>query len=228
MDAKSDEFATTCFTVEGKTPKANDDSATTTTATPVTINILGNDEYQNMDEWNFIMSFQDPATDSVLIDNEDGTITYTPSPTFQSGDITIPYTISDDWGSSDAIITVAVGYEFIRTAADDVITILQGQTAMIDISANDINPGARDVLNYQVYWGDMGNCLDSQTWSSTTFQFTVVAKTDVVRSCSMKYWYMDYPESVGTITVQVVAPSRRLRSRSTRASAYFGHTHAIQ
>ncbi|MEM6314804.1 MAG: tandem-95 repeat protein, partial [Planctomycetota bacterium] len=87
-------------------PIANDDTATTAEATPVIINLLANDEELD-GETLTIIDLEDPANGTV-IDNGNGTVTYTPDVGF-SGDEAFDYTISDgDGPTSTATVQVNV------------------------------------------------------------------------------------------------------------------------
>lgn len=96
---------TATVTTTGNTPPlADNDVATTTPNTPVTINVLGNDSDPDGDPVQ-VVSVTQPANGRVVI-NADGTITYTPNPGFRGPD-TFTYTISDGRGGTDtAMVTV--------------------------------------------------------------------------------------------------------------------------
>ncbi|HEX9637847.1 MAG TPA: Ig-like domain-containing protein [Acidobacteriota bacterium] len=98
-DAQSD----TCET----TPQiqANDDAASTPSGSPVTIDVVANDFTLNPPLT--VTAVTDPPDGSV-IDNGDGTLTYSPDPGFVGVD-SFDYSISDALGNSDsATVTVTV------------------------------------------------------------------------------------------------------------------------
>jgi serine protease AprX len=95
--------------VEALPPVANDDTATTQQNTPVTINVLANDEDIDSDPLS-VTAASDPANGSATI-NPDNTITYTPDTGF-AGQDTFTYTICAPEGcdttSDTATVTVTV------------------------------------------------------------------------------------------------------------------------
>jgi len=79
-------------------PVAGDDDATTAEDTPVVIDVLGNDTDVDGDSLT-VIDFTDPANGTV-IDNGDGTFTYTPDPDYNGPD-SFTYTVSDGNGGTD-------------------------------------------------------------------------------------------------------------------------------
>jgi len=92
--------------VTNQPPVAVDDAAETTVNRPVTINVLGNDSDPDGD----VISVESvtPAVEGTVTVNDDGTITYTPSPEFEGPD-TFEYTISDVDGATDTATVTVVG-----------------------------------------------------------------------------------------------------------------------
>ena len=88
-------------------PTANDDAATTDAGTPVTIPVRDNDTDPEGATL-AIANVSDPANGSV-INNGDGTITYTPDDGFGGTTDAFTYTASDGSLSDDATVTVTVG-----------------------------------------------------------------------------------------------------------------------
>ena len=88
-------------------PTANDDAATTDAGTPVTIPVRDNDTDPEGATL-AIGNVSDPANGSV-INNGDGTITYTPDDGFGGTTDAFTYTASDGSLSDDATVTVTVG-----------------------------------------------------------------------------------------------------------------------
>jgi hypothetical protein len=79
-------------------PVANDDSATTDVDTSLTLDVLANDSDDDGDTLD-ISSLGDP-TNGTVVENTDGTLTYTPNAGF-SGSDGFTYTVSDGNGGSD-------------------------------------------------------------------------------------------------------------------------------
>ncbi|NJS13815.1 MAG: tandem-95 repeat protein [Sphingopyxis sp.] len=102
------------WTIANPGPTADDDSASTTEDTAVTITVLVGDTDPDGDA--LAVTAASAPNGSVIINN-DGTITYTPNANFNGTD-TITYSISDgQGGTSTAIVTVTVG------AANDAPTV---------------------------------------------------------------------------------------------------------
>ncbi len=115
-------------------PDAQDDNETTDQGTPVVIAVLANDSDVDGDTLQ-IDSFTQPPNGTV-IDNGDGTLTYTPDPAFVGTD-TFEYTVSDGNGGFDtATVSVQV---------DDVIGPVDG----LD-SGEDMGPGYTDLQGDQI------------------------------------------------------------------------------
>lgn len=91
-------------------PVAVDDTASTDFETAVVVDLLGNDT--DVDNTNDELTLVDPtvpAEQGTLVDNGDGTVTFTPAAGF-SGPATITYTVSDPEGLTDeGTATVTVG-----------------------------------------------------------------------------------------------------------------------
>lgn len=89
-----------------QSPTANDDTAETELATPVTINVLANDLDPDGDPLS-IDSVGAPANGTAT-KNDDDTVTYTPNANFVGTD-TFSYTISDgNGGTATATVTITV------------------------------------------------------------------------------------------------------------------------
>ncbi|WP_420012036.1 Hint domain-containing protein [Tateyamaria sp.] len=100
--------ATVTVTVEGENdgPTANDDASDTEFDTPVTFDVLANDTDPDTNDVLEITSATSPDGD--VVDNGDGTLTFTPTPGFE-GPAEITYTISDGNGGTDeGVWTVTV------------------------------------------------------------------------------------------------------------------------
>jgi large repetitive protein len=93
------------WTVTNPGPTANNDTASTTEDTPVTVAVLANDSDPDGDP---ITVTAASATNGTVVINANGTVTYTPNANFNGTD-TITYTISDgQGGTSTARVTVTV------------------------------------------------------------------------------------------------------------------------
>ncbi|WP_281169879.1 Ig-like domain-containing protein [Olivibacter sitiensis] len=113
-DGKVSNEATVGITVRPTVPVANDDSATTEFNTPVTVNVLANDEadVSPLDPGSVTITFG-PSHGTVVV-NADGTVTYTPEPGYTGSD-SFGYTVRDANGnvSNEATVRVEVTGFFI-------------------------------------------------------------------------------------------------------------------
>ncbi|MEQ6205026.1 cadherin-like domain-containing protein, partial [Sulfitobacter sp. HNIBRBA2951] len=142
-DGELTDTAEHVVTVEASVgPEAFDDVATTAEETPVIVDLRGNDFDPDTPLDELVLSdITVPAEQGTVVDNGDGTVTFTPAPEF-NGDATITYTITDPEGNSDegqAVVTVT---EFLDppVAVDDVAETDEDTSVMIDLTGNDTDP----------------------------------------------------------------------------------------
>lgn len=108
-------LAASVNTVANCPPVAEDDAAATIAGSPVTVDVLANDSDPDGDTLT-VTGNTDPANGSV-VDNGDGTFTYTPNNGF-TGDDTFTYTISDGNGGTDtATVTITVNSVALQLTA---------------------------------------------------------------------------------------------------------------
>ena len=100
-------------------PVAVDDSAATTPDTPVTIDLLANDFDPDGDT--LLIAALGTASDGSLVDNGDGTVTYTPALGFTGTD-TFSYTVSDGALTDTATVTVDVTEQSTEVRYDSIDT----------------------------------------------------------------------------------------------------------
>jgi subtilisin family serine protease len=117
-------------------PVANDDSATTTEETPVTIDVAANDEDDNLN--NSTATVVSDPTNGIVVSNFDGTFNYTPYSNFNGQD-SFEYQICDTYNSCDtATVTVTViPVNDPPVANDDSITTQEDTNVTINVAAND-------------------------------------------------------------------------------------------
>ncbi|WP_220782395.1 Ig-like domain-containing protein [Shewanella sairae] len=130
--------------IVNETPIAQDDAAFTQQAQAVTIDVLANDSDPDGDP---LTITQYTAPNGTVVLNQDGTISYTPDPTF-SGLETLTYTISDGIGSV-ASANVLVTVNGVPVANDDAFTIDEDTTSVLNVLSNDSDPNG-DQLNLNV------------------------------------------------------------------------------
>ncbi len=121
-------------------PTANDDIASTDEDVPVVVDLTGNDTDPDGDPLTVTSVSVDPA-EGTVVDNGDGTATFTPAPNF-NGPATITYSITDGNGGSDtgeALVSVGAAQD-APVANDDAVTTDEDTPVTIDVLANDSDP----------------------------------------------------------------------------------------
>ncbi|MEP3225399.1 MAG: Ig-like domain-containing protein [Parasphingorhabdus sp.] len=94
------------WTITNPAPQANDDGGFTNEDTPITVDVLANDQDPDGDDLTVVSA---SAPNGAVVINADGTLTYTPNADF-SGDDVITYMISDGEGGTDtAVFRMTVG-----------------------------------------------------------------------------------------------------------------------
>jgi VCBS repeat-containing protein len=151
--------------VSNPAPVAMNDSADTPLDTPVTINVLGNDNDPDGDVLNVALINDQPASGSVVI-NPDGTIAYTPNAGFIGSD-TFTYIVDDGNGGRDeATVTINVGVVDPNTPTSTPIpaeTVDDGTPITpIDTSASFADPDG-DPLTYSATGLPDGLTIDPAT-----------------------------------------------------------------
>lgn len=123
-------------------PDAVDDSDTTDFETPITVDLLANDSDVDGDDLR-VVSATVPEAQGTLVDNGDGTVTFTPAAGFV-GAATIDYTIEDTGAlrdSAEHVITVEEeddpGGNNAPTASNDLLLTTPFETTLEDIPVLD-------------------------------------------------------------------------------------------
>jgi hypothetical protein len=124
---------------------AVDDTASTSEDMPVTVNLLTNDTDADGDTLS-VTNLTSPDN-GTLVDNSDGTVTYTPNPGYNGTD-SFTYRASDGTDvSTVATVTITVGaVNDPPGAADDAATTNEDALVTVDLLANDSDPDAGDTL----------------------------------------------------------------------------------
>ena len=143
--------ATVTITVRNAAPVADDDSATTDTDQPVTIDVLANDSDANGDALTPAV-VGDPDHGSASV-NDDGTITYTPAVGYAGADA-FTYRVTDTSGARSALATVSIVVANADPIAVDDRAETDTDTAVdVDVLANDSDaniPGTTQRLRPQI------------------------------------------------------------------------------
>lgn len=107
-DSKGGEdTASVTVTIENKPPVAIDDFASVRKNSQVIIDVLANDFDPDGDPITIVEVIQDDYPKGTVVDNGDGTLTYTPTPGWWGGD-SFQYTISDGESTATATVTLDV------------------------------------------------------------------------------------------------------------------------
>ena len=139
--------ATVNVTVTAPPPTATDDSADTDDASPVVVDVLGNDTGFGT----LTVSAVGPPTHGTASDNGDGTVTYTPV-SGQTGDQTFTYTVTDSAASPQSgTATVTVHVSAAPSAGDpvdDEATVAWdgSEGVLVDVLANDPDGATLDTV----------------------------------------------------------------------------------
>ncbi|MGQ7247479.1 T1SS-143 repeat domain-containing protein [Halomonas sp. V046] len=120
--------------IDDDTPVANDDSASTDSDTPITVDVLGNDKLGADGGSLTGATVQGGPSVGTVTTAPDGSLTFTPNPDF-SGDAVIDYTATDGDGDPvDGTLSVAVeeGGDVPTTPETDDDPSTQAPTAIVD------------------------------------------------------------------------------------------------
>ena len=151
-------------------PTAVDDNETTTINTPVTTaNVLANDSDVEGDTLS-VAAGNPTATNGTVVNNNDGTFTYTPNTDYEGSD-SFNYTVNDNNGGSDT------GTVFITVTPEGTpiaMTILLGTTEG-GLGAMGSWPGEAGVNEYE-YWTDSYDA-GTQTFAWADFVFNYSTNT---------------------------------------------------
>ncbi|MEP3391334.1 MAG: cadherin-like domain-containing protein [Litoreibacter sp.] len=143
-------------------PVAVDDLETTDEDQPITIDLISNDTDVDGDDLS-VGSVTVPAEQGTVVDNGDGTVTFTPAPNF-NGPATITYTVVDGNGGEDeGQAVVSVGAVNDGPVAEDDSDVTTEDTAVtVDLLANDSDADGDDltVINATVP-ADEGTLVDN-------------------------------------------------------------------
>ncbi|WP_415920388.1 Ig-like domain-containing protein [Tateyamaria sp. SN6-1] len=121
-------------------PVAVDDIETTDEDVAVVVDLLGNDSDVDGDDLTIASLSVDPS-EGTVVDNGDGTVTFTPAPNF-NGPATITYTVSDGNGGTDegeAVVSVGAVNDS-PIAEDDTATTDEDTPVTISVLDNDEDP----------------------------------------------------------------------------------------
>ncbi|MCH8925370.1 MAG: tandem-95 repeat protein, partial [Proteobacteria bacterium] len=176
--------ATVTITVTGvnDAPTAAADTATTAVDTAVIKDVLANDSDPDTTD-TLSVSAVTQGTSGTVVDNGDGTVTYTPNAGFIGLD-SYTYDISDGNGGSDtATVSVTVGNVVAGTAGADALTGTAGADAIYGYGGDDTLTGAggADVFYFSLASNEgSDSVLDFSTAAGDIISFTDVTDVEPV------------------------------------------------
>ncbi|MCU7929028.1 MAG: autotransporter domain-containing protein [Candidatus Thiodiazotropha sp. (ex Dulcina madagascariensis)] len=170
---------------------AVDDTASTSANTPVTINVLANDTGTGIG-----VSSLGIASHGAVVDNGDGTLTYTPDIDFAGVD-SFTYTITDVQSAPDtATVTVTVTATVpVTNAVDDAATTDADQAVKIDVLANDAGSG--------ISVSAVGSPTNGTAVNNSDGTITYTPNTGFEGADSFTYTIIDASNATDTATVTV-------------------------
>ena len=188
-------------------PVAGDDAVSTNEDTPLVIStasLLANDSDADLDTLSITGFTQ--GTNGTVVDNGDGTFTYTPNADFNGVD-SFTYTVSDGQGGTDTgTVTVTVNpVNDAPVAGDDAVSTNEDTPLVISAAsllANDSDVDL-DTLSVQSFTqGANGTVVDN---GDGTFTYTTNADFNGVDSFTYTVYDGNGGTDTGTVTVTVTA-----------------------
>ena len=197
---------------------ARDDSATTPFQTPVTINVLANDVDPQGDTFS-ITAHTNPSHGTV-VQNNDGTFTYTPANGFTGSD-SFTYTITDSKGATDtATVTITTAEKPFNDvdARDDSATTPFNTPVTINVLANDVDAQG-DAFSITGHT----NPLNGSVVQNANGTFTYTPNAGFQGNDSFTYTITDSKGATDTATVHVTtqAQPNTVDARDDNASTAF-------
>ncbi len=123
-------------------PVANDDSDTMPEDTPVSTNVVANDTDVDGTVVSSTVAIASGPSNGSILNNGDGTVTYTPNANFNGSDI-YTYTVQDSDGATSnvATVTITVGsVNDLPIANDDLVLTDEDTPLPIEVTLNDDDP----------------------------------------------------------------------------------------
>ncbi|MDE0934356.1 MAG: tandem-95 repeat protein [Mariniblastus sp.] len=178
-------------------PVAADDASVTNQDTAVLINVISNDSDVDGDSLT-VDSVNQPANGAV-VDNGDGTVTYTPTTGFVGGD-SFSYTASDGDLTDSAMVTVTVNEVNLSPVAnDDNETVSEDPGAMtFNVLGNDTDGDGDSLTITAVAYGGSGVVINNGT------DITYTPLLNFNGTESFTYSISDGKNGTDTATVSIV------------------------
>lgn len=194
-------LATVSITVKpvNDPPVANDDTATTTENTAVTINVLSNDI--DVDGDTLTVSSATSPTNGLVVINPDNTITYTPNTSFNGVD-TFTYTISDPLlAVATATVTVTVNAVSVSPVAVDAVSSASSNGTPIFSWSHITGSGTDRLLVVSTSVGDNPATITGITYGGIALT-KLRSDVNTGDDTATELWYLINPANgINTITV---------------------------
>ncbi|EIJ35583.1 Ig-like domain-containing protein [Thiothrix nivea] len=191
------------------TPVANNDSAVTTSGSPVTVDVLANDTDPNGDPLS-IAGFGQGNNGSVTQNGNN--LVYTPAAGFTGTD-SFTYTVTDpDGNQSTATVTVTVNQvgPNVPVANNDAAATTAGEAVTVNVLANDTDPNGDVLVIASFNNGSNG----SVTQENGQLVYTPAAGFTGTDSFTYTVTDPDGNQSTATVTVTVRSPDNRAPNAS--------------
>ena len=178
-------------------PVAADDAASADEDAAVTVDVLTNDTDANGDT--LTVASLGSAANGTLVDNGNGTVTYTPDSDFTGTD-SFTYTVSDGNGGTDTA-TVNVDVDPVNdapVAADDAASADEDAAVIVDVLTNDT-----DIDGDALTVASLGSAANGTLVDNGNGTVTYTPNTDFTGTDSFTYTVSDGNGGTDTATVNV-------------------------
>ena len=139
---------TATVVVQNAPPVADDDTVSTATDTPTTVDVLDGDTDPNIPGTTQVLVVTGANADNgaTVVVNADGTLTVTPATGF-TGVITVTYTLADGAGGTDTgVLNVTVDNAAPVAVPDGPVSTPTDTSVLVNVTANDTDPNPGDTL----------------------------------------------------------------------------------
>jgi ribosomal protein L24E len=196
-------------------PVANDDTAVAALNAATTINVAANDSDPDgtLDLTSIQIGTQ-PLHGTLTVNN-DGTVTYTNNGDAATTD-SFTYTIKDNAGLTSNVATVNITVDAAPVAADDFASIVQGESANINVAANDSDSdGTLDLTSIVITTqpqhgtvtvhadGTVTYQNDNSANTSDTFQYTIKDNAGLTSNAATVSISINLPPTAGDDSARV-------------------------
>ncbi|MEM7744935.1 MAG: Ig-like domain-containing protein [Pseudomonadota bacterium] len=179
-----------------KAPEAANDTATVQENGSVIIDLLANDTDPDGDALS--IASLGTVENGALVDNGDGTVTFTPDADF-FGEVTFDYTTTDGELTDDATVRIVVTSTNVPpVATDDVVTLDEDTSINFDVLANDFDPDGDPITVAYV-----GSTVNGEVTLEDDGTITFTPDEDYFGTFSLTYRVSDLEGDRTTGTVEI-------------------------